>query len=405
MASHTTEAPIEELVARLDDPAFYAGDPFPTYARLRAEAPVAWNPSLGYWVASRHSEVLEVSKRHDLFCARKGILTFEIGVEYPTPPTMMHTDPPEHTRYRRLVLPGFSPPQMRALEPRVRERAASLVDRIAPGVPFDVVETIAIEYPLMIIAELLGIPDDDWQRFHEWSEASIPQDDGRGEDERAAARAEMQHFLMDATLARRGDPRDDLVSVLANVEVDGESLTDDELLMFLNQLLVAGNETVRNTISGGMWALAERPDQWRRLVDDRSLVPSAVEEWLRWTTAVISFMRTATVDTQLGGQAIRAGDPVLMLYASANRDEDVFGPNADDFDVGRDPNPHVAFGFGAHFCIGAALARLEARVLLEELLERFTTLGPAGEVERLHSGVIAGVTAAPLVLGVDEPHT
>ena len=391
---------VDELLTRLDDPAFYAGDPFPTYARLRRDAPIAWNPGLGYWVASRHAEVVEISKDVERFCSGRGVLTFEIGVDYPAPPTMMHTDPPEHTRYRNLVWPGFSPPRMRVLEPRVRERARTLIGRIEAGVAFDVVEGIAIEYPLMIIAELLGVPDDAWPRFYEWSEASIPQDDGRSEDDRAAARAEMQRFLMESTLARRGDPRDDLVSVLANAEVNGERLSDDELLMFLNQLLVAGNETVRNTISSGMWALAHRPDQWRRLVGDPSLVPRAVEEWLRWSSAVISFMRTAIVDTELAGQAIRAGDPVLMLYASANRDEAVFGPTAGAFDAGRNPNPHVAFGFGAHFCVGAALARMEARVLLEELLARFTTIEPAGAISRSHSSVIAGITHAPLTLGV-----
>jgi cytochrome P450 len=167
--------------------------------------------------------------------------------------------------------------------------------------------------------------------------------------------------------------------------------------MFLVQLLVAGNETTRNMISGGLVALADRPADWERLRRDRALVPTAVEEMLRWTSPVVSFMRTATHDTELSGQAIREGEPVLMLYASANRDERQFGPTADRFDIGRDPNHHVAFGFGAHFCIGATLARIEARVLLEELLDRFDAVEPAGDVERSSSAVIAGVKRAPLV--------
>jgi len=167
--------------------------------------------------------------------------------------------------------------------------------------------------------------------------------------------------------------------------------------MFLVQLLVAGNETTRNMVSGGLVALADRPAAWEQLRRDRSALPTAVEEMLRWTTPVVSFMRTATRDTELGGQAVREGDPVLMLYASANRDDRQFGPTADRFDIGRDPNHHVAFGFGAHFCIGATLARIEARVLLEELLDRFETVEPAGHVERSHSAVIAGVKHAPLV--------
>jgi cytochrome P450 len=166
--------------------------------------------------------------------------------------------------------------------------------------------------------------------------------------------------------------------------------------MFLNQLLVAGNETTRNTISGGIWALAEHPDQWQRLLDDPSLVPTAVDEILRWTTAVIAFMRTATQDTTLGGVDIAEGDHTLMIYSSANRDEAQFGPTADQFDVGRTPNHHLAFGFGAHFCIGAALARLEVQLVLEELLSRFRTLEPAGEVAYSPSDIIAGVTSAPV---------
>ena len=183
------------------------------------------------------------------------------------------------------------------------------------------------------------------------------------------------------------------------VELDGDRLSDDELTMFLNQLLIAGNETTRNTISGGLVALARHPEQWDRLVDDPTLVPSAVEEILRWTTAVIYFMRTAAVDTELGGVAVSAGDPVVMVYASANLDPDEFGPTAGDFDVARSPNHHVAFGFGAHFCLGAALARLEVAAVLDALLARgITRLELAGEVERSASNVIAGVTAAPMVL-------
>ena len=179
--------------------------------------------------------------------------------------------------------------------------------------------------------------------------------------------------------------------------LDRFSLTDAELTMFLVQLLVAGNETTRNMISGGLVALAERPTEWERLRGDRSVLPSAVEEMLRWTSPVVSFMRTATRDTELGGRTIAAGEPVLMLYASANRDERQFGPTANRFDSGREPNHHVAFGFGTHFCIGATLARIEGRVLLDELLDRFETVELAGDVERSHSSVIAGVKRAPLV--------
>jgi cytochrome P450 len=391
--------PGEDLAAALEEPGFYAGDPFPHYARLRAEAPVAWNAQLGYWAISRHADVMTISRDPETFCSGRGILTFEIGVEYPSPPTMMHTDPPEHTRYRKLVSPAFVPSRMRALEPRVRARADELVAKIPPGEPYDVVEHLAVPFPLWIIAELLGIPESDWHDFYLWSEAAIP--GARPEwsaEHRQQLMADMHEYLLATTRTRRGNPRDDLISLLANVEVDGEQLTDDELVMFLNQLLVAGNETTRHSVSGGIAALAQHQDQWSRLVADPALVTSAAEEILRWTTPVISFMRTATRDTELSGQPIAAGEPVLMLYASANRDERVFGESAGRFDVARDPNPHVAFGFGHHFCLGAALARLEIRAMLDSLLSRFRAIEAAGAVERSASFVIAGVTRAPVVL-------
>jgi cytochrome P450 len=387
---------VNAFVEALDDESLYAGDPFPLYARLRRDAPVAWNASTGYWAVSRHADVVAVSRDSERFCSGKGILTFEIGVEYPTPPTMMHTDPPEHTRYRKLVQPGFAPSVIRALEPAVRERAEGLVGALEPDETVDFVSAVAVPFPLMIISDLLGVPTDDWLRFYHWSEASIPGATDMTADEREKLMSEMHEYLLEMTRVRRRDPRDDLISVLANVEVDGETLSDAELVMFLNQLLVAGNETTRNMVSGGMWAFAQNPDQWQRLIEDRALVPSAVEEWLRWTTSVIAFMRTATTDTVVGDTPIRAGDPLLLLYASANRDEAEFGPTADRFDVGRQPNHHVAFGFGAHFCIGAALARLEGRALLDALLDRFATVEPAGEIERTASSIIAGVRAAPI---------
>ena len=389
--------PGQSLAATLEEPGFYAGDPFPHYARLRHEAPVAWNAELGYWAVAKHADVVAISKDPETFCSGKGILTLEIGIEYPFPPTMMHTDPPEHTRYRKLVQPGFAPSRIRDLAVRVRDRADELVAHLEPGAEFDAVEALAVPFPLWIIAELLGIPESDWPRFYQWSEASIPGATDWPPEECQRLQAEMNEYLLDMTKARRGDPRDDIVSVLANADVEGESLRDDELVMFLNQLLIAGNETTRHAISGGIAALAERPEQWKRLVADRTLVSTAAEEILRWTTPVISFMRTATRDTQVRGVPIAAGDPLVLLYASANRDEEAFGSNADQFDVGRDPNHEVALGFGPHFCLGAALARVEIAAMLDALLGRFSSLSSAGPVERTASFVIAGITHAPVV--------
>ena len=390
------QRPGSALAAALTDPGLYTGDPFALYARLRAEAPVAWHEGAGFWAVTTHPEVQAVGTDPATFCSSRGILAEEIGVDYATPPTMMHTDPPAHTRYRRLVQPGFRPTVVRGLEDEVRRRAVALIDVIEPGRATDVVPALAVPFPLQVICGLLGVDADEWPRFYEWSEAVIPGATDWPDERRQALMADMWGYLVAVAKERRAEPRDDVVSALATAAPGGDQLSDDELAMFLIQLLVAGNETTRNLLSGGLAALAERPAEWARLRADRGLVPSAVEELLRWTTPVISFLRTATRATELRGQPIAEGEPVLLVYASANRDEAVFGPDAGRLDVGRDPNPHVSFGFGTHFCLGAALARLEGRIVLDELLDRFVRLEPAGEVERAPSPVIAGVRQAPV---------
>ncbi|MGD0392195.1 MAG: cytochrome P450 [Acidimicrobiales bacterium] len=392
----------EDLTAPLLDPEFYAGDPFPLYARLRAEAPVARNDALGLWVVSRHADVIAVSRDPDTFCSAKGIMVFEIGAEYASPPTMMHTDPPDHTRYRGLVQPGFRPSFIRGLEKSVRARTRALVAAIEPGEPIDIVSEVAVPLPLQVISDLMGMPEDEWPQFFRWSEAVIPGATDWPEEERQALSAEMVTYLLAAAADRRAHPGEGIISELGAAEIDGDRLTDAELGMFLVQLLVAGNETTRNMMSGGLLGFAGEPGEWAALRSRASTpraLPIAVEEMLRWTTPVVSFMRTTTRPTELGGRQLGPGEPVLMLYASANRDESVFGSSADRFDSARDPNPHVAFGFGPHFCVGAVLARLEGRVLLEELLSRFESVEPAGPVIRSASPVIAGVRSAPMVFG------
>ncbi len=391
---------------RLLDPMLYSDDdPFELYTELRRTAPVRWvdRDGGGFWAVTTHPEVSSIGADPVGFCSSRGILTDEIGTTYDSPPTMMHTDPPQHTRYRRLVQPGFKPSMVRLMEAGVASKAKALIDPIQSGEVVDVVEALSIPFPLQVICELLGVDGSQWPRFFEWSEAVIPGESERTEEERAQLQVEMWGYLVGVAEERRAAPADDLVSVLANVgdpEGDGgDQLSEAELAMFLIQLLVAGNETTRNMISGGLVALSERPDQWAALHGDRSLIPSAVEEILRWTTPVISFMRTTTTPTTVRGQAIAAGDPVLLVYASANRDEAVFGEDSGEVRIDRQPNPHLSFGFGPHFCLGAALARLEARIVLQELLDRFASLDPAGPVERTASAVIAGVRHAPLVFG------
>jgi cytochrome P450 len=395
--------------ARLTDPELYShGDPFALYAELRRSAPVCWveHDGGGFWAVATHPEVSSIGADPGGFCSSRGILVEEIGTRYDDPPTMMHTDPPRHTRYRRLVQPGFKPSMVRLMEAGVTAKARALVDQIQSGQVVDVVPALSVPFPLQVICELLGVDGAQWPRFFEWSEAVIPGESERSEEQRAALQLEMWEYLVGVAEERRRAPADDLVSVLAGVGQDpgkgeegsgGEELSEAELAMFLIQLLVAGNETTRNLISAGLVALSTHPEQWAALRADRSLLPGAVEELLRWTTPVISFMRTATTDCLIRGQAVAKGDPILLIYASANRDDEVFGADADRFRIDRTPNPQVSFGFGPHFCLGAALARLEGRVVLGELLDRFSTISPAGEVERTASPVIAGVRRAPLV--------
>ena len=390
--------------SRLLDPSLYSeGDPFALYRELRQQAPVCWvdREGGGFWAVATHPEVSSIGADPQGFCSSRGILTDEIGTTYDDPPTMMHTDPPRHTRYRRLVQPGFKPSMVRLMEAGVTAKARALIDTIEAGQPVDVVAALSIPFPLQVICELLGVDGSQWPRFFEWSEAVIPGESKRTEAERAELQAEMWGYLVGVAEERRAAPAEDLVSVLATVGAgegaEADRLSEAELAMFLIQLLVAGNETTRNLISAGLAALATHPEQWAALRADPNLIPGAVEELLRWTTPVISFMRTATADRTVRGQAVAAGDPVLLLYASANRDEEVFGADAGELRVDRHPNPHVSFGFGPHFCLGAALARLEGRVVLGELVTRFAALTPAGRVERTASPVIAGVRRAPLV--------
>lgn len=392
----------QPLTDALLDPATYAGDLHEVLDDLRTRDPLAWNGTKGFWAVTRHADVSEASSDPSRFCSSRGILVDEIGVTYDTPPTMMHADPPEHTRYRKLARPGFTNQVVRQLEVLVRQRTEVALDALrekaAGGAVVDITAELAVPLPIQLIAQLLGVPPGDEQRLFRWSEAAIPGATDWPEQERMALLGEMTVELLGLAAARRREPHDDVVSMLATYEEDGESLSDDELGMFLIQLLVAGNETTRNAISGALVALAQHPAQLDRLAADPALLPSAVEEVLRWTTPVTSFLRTAIVDTELGGTVITAGDPLLLIYAAANRDELEFGPTAGTFDVGRSPNHHVALGHGPHFCLGAALARLELSVVLEGVADRWQRLSLAGPVVHSGSSVISGIKAAPLTM-------
>ena len=380
----------------LADPAFYA-DPHDVYRWLRDEEPVWWDERARLWAVSRHADVMAVSRDPHTFCNGKGVLLTDRARGVVATNSVLYLDPPEHQQHRKLVNPGFHPHRLVDLEPRVRELAADIVAGLPEAEPFDFVDAVAVPLPLLVIADLLGIPGDDRDAFRKWSDLLI-EAATEFTDENMNAALELFQYFGAVIEERRGQPGTDLVSVLINGEVDGERLTEAELLGFCMTLLVAGNETTRNLLSGGTLALAEHPDQLVALTRDLERLPTAVDELLRWVTPVMTFARTATRDAEIGGHAVNEGDYVLLLYASANRDERVFGDTAAVLDLTRTPNPHVGFGFGEHFCLGAGLARMEARVLYDELLRRFPKIELAGEPQRVPSVLMNSLQRLPVVL-------
>ncbi|HEX4654475.1 MAG TPA: cytochrome P450, partial [Mycobacteriales bacterium] len=352
---------------RLDDPVFWAGDAEPELARLRADSPVHWYEPGKFWALTRHADVLAVSKDPARFCSSQGVLMNDRDRTVAAADSILYIDPPVHSRYRKLVGSGFTARRVAALEEQVRRLARELLAAVDPGQEVALVDTITAPLPLLVIAELLGVPGSDRAQFRIWSDAVIEAATALTDDNALLALELMDYFAA-ALTDRVSSPRDDLLTVLVEAEVDGERLTDSERLGFCMTLLVAGNETTRSALSSGLIALAEHPDQRARLGSDPTLMSGAVEEILRWSTPIAAMSRTATTDTLVGGTTVAAGDYLVMVYLSANRDEAVYGDDAAAFDITREINPHLTFGIGEHFCLGASLARLETRVLVEELL-------------------------------------
>jgi cytochrome P450 len=381
----------------LDDPAFWAGDPEPDLARLRVESPVHWYEPGKFWALTRHADVQAVSRDAERFCSSGGVLMNDRDRDVMAADSILYVDPPVHSRYRKLVSRGFTARRVAALEEQVRRIARTLLDEADPGSEVDLVDALAAPLPLLVIAELLGVPPSDRAQFRVWSDA-VMEAANEITDANALLALELMEYFDAALRERAVAPRDDLLSVLVNAEVDGERLTNAEQLGFCMTLLVAGNETTRSAISGGLVALAEHPDQRARLAADPALMVTATEEVLRWVTPIAAMARTATSDVVVGGEQVNAGDYVVMIYLSANRDESVFGPDAGAFDVSRAANPHLTFGIGEHFCLGASLARLETKVFFEELLARFPSYAVTGLPERLPSTLMRQLGRLPGVL-------
>jgi cytochrome P450 len=389
-----------------DQVEFYLGDPHAAFGRLRAEDPLHWYAAGSFWCATRHAEVAEISRRPHTFSSAHGTQLFEVPLRLAgqgpepqeTAPSIIRMDPPAHNRHRKLVIGAFTPRMISALEPRVRALARESVAAIRPGEVFDFAEKIATPLPMFMIAELLGVPSSDYDDFRRWSDVMIEAGSSGPRPETLGTLAELFGYMIARAGERRRVPREDVLSKLALAEVDGERLSDPELGAFCMTLLVAGNETTRNLLSGGMRALLENPEQWQKLCADPSLLPNAVEEMLRFVSPIQNFVRRVQHDTELCDKPLRAGQYVALFYGSANRDPAVFGPDAERFDLLRpSAHRHLAFGFGEHLCLGASLARLEARVMFEELCARGPGFSLAGPVRRLPSTLVNGIVEMPLV--------
>jgi cholest-4-en-3-one 26-monooxygenase len=396
----------------LDRDRFTKGIPHEWFTWLRNNAPVYHHDEPGgpgFWVITKHADIITCNRDAGTFSsdgARGGVVGLEdreiseMEAGQAGGNLMLFLDPPDHTRYRKLVNRGFTPRMIGLLETHVRELTTNILDEAFKKEPCDFVVDVAAELPLEVIAELIGVPREDRHKIFEWSNRMIGSEDPEYQvTDEEVFQAQVEMFMYAQTLAekRRQEPQDDIITALLSAEVDGESLSDMDFNLFFMLLSVAGNETTRNAIAHGMNAFLDNPDQYQLMRSDPAKhMATATEEIIRWATPVMYFRRNATKDFELRGETIKAGDKISLWYISGNRDEDVWD-NPFDFDITRDPNPHIAFGGGGpHFCLGAQLARMEVHVLFEELAKRVEHVEPLGGPDRLRSNFIGGIKHLPV---------
>ena len=378
-------------------------DPYPIYRRLRAEAPVYRNERLGFWALSRHADVLAGFKEWQHLSNRNGVsLDLDAFHEHAeSTMSFLAMDPPRHDRLRALVSKGFTPRRVSELEPRVRAITVEHLDALAGRDACDVIPDFAGKLPMDVISEMIGVPREDRAQLRTWADLVVHRDEGvQGLPPAAAASAlRMLHYFTEMLADRRARPRDDLTGALIAAEIEGDRLSDREIIGFLFLMVVAGNETTTKLLGNALYWLWRHPGERDRLRADASLVPRWVEETLRYDNSTQALARVAARDLELHGEKIRAGDRVVLLVGSANRDERVF-PDADRYDLLRDTSASLSFGQGVHFCLGASLARLEGRVALEEFWRRFPgyEVDPDGIV-RVHSVNVRGFAALPIAFG------
>ncbi|OBF41465.1 cytochrome [Mycolicibacterium peregrinum] len=386
----------------LTDPAVYqAGIPVEAFRELRRRAPVAWHPygDTGFWALTGYDEILAVSRDSATWSSQQTGVMLDVPRSeeaYQLSLMMLTMDPPRHTALRKLVSKGFTPRHVARLNSRVANLAAEIVDGVLDRGECDLVSDVAGALPSYVIAELLGIPHEDGRRLYELTEIMNTERVGTPTESAMQALGEMFEYASALAERKRADPADDIASALLQAEVDGQRLTDLEFNLFFLLLINAGGDTTRNLVAAGTLALIEHPDEQVRLAADPELLPTAVEEMLRYVSPVNVFARTATKDTELRGVRIAEGERVAMFFPSANRDETRFG-DPDRLDIGRDPNPHLAFGGGGtHFCLGANLARVEAAAIFPEILYRMKDLEVSGPVERVRSNLMNGIHSMPV---------
>jgi len=395
------------------DPDLYADRiPVEEFAELRRTAPVWWNAQPhnqagfdddGYWVVSRHAEVKEVSRNSDVFSSAENTAIIRFNPDMTREKIevqrliLLNIDPPHHSKVRGIVSRGFTPKSVNNLRDALASRAERIVAEARAQGGGNFVTQVACELPLQAIAELLGIPQDDRHKVFDWSNQMVAYDDPEYSVNPEAASAELLGYAWHMSEERKKCPADDIVTKLVNADIDGESLGSDEFGFFVLLLAVAGNETTRNAITHGMHAFLTNPDQWDLYKSTRPV--TTADEIVRYSTPVMSFQRTATSDTTLGGAEIRKGQRVGMFYSSANFDADVFA-SPERFDITRDPNPHLGFGgTGAHYCVGANLAKLEMDLIFNAIADHMPDIRPAGSPRRLRSGWLNGIKEMQVTYG------
>lgn len=373
-------------------------NPFPWYEQMRKSQPVSYNTGRGGWGVFRYEDVQHVLTDYATFSSQFYGSGGAQHTSMPFAASMISTDPPRHRQLRSLVTQAFTPRAIENLSRRIEQIVAALLDQALPRGELEVIHDLGEPLPVIVIAELLGIPTEDRARFKVWSDAVVSFA-ASGEMSGFQAQREMVAYFLQIIEQRRREPGDDLISGLLQAEIEGERLSMPELLGFCALLLVAGNETTTNLIGNAMLCFTEQPETWTRLRAEPALLPQAIEEVLRFRSPVQAMFRVSTEPTELGGQKIPGGAPVVAYIGSANRDEAQF-PQPDEFDIERKPNRHIAFGHGIHFCLGAPLARLEARIALNALLERVESFRRKDNtpLEGIKSPIVYGVRRLPLVI-------